>query len=105
MNLSTRLGKRIRELRKASGLSQDQAAELAGISGKYLGEVERGEVNATILVVAKLADALQVAPSDLLRFDHIASQDEIKNKIVEMIVNCSDEERTIIYRVLVAILK
>ena len=44
MNFSVALGRRVKELRKKASLSQDQAAERAGISGKYLGQVERGEV-------------------------------------------------------------
>lgn len=105
MNFSIRLGKRLRELRKTSGLSQDRTAELAGISGKYLGEVERGEVNATILVVAKLADVFQITLSDLMHFEHVVPQDEIINKISVMITNCSNDERTMIYRILLAIFK
>ncbi|WP_081428308.1 helix-turn-helix domain-containing protein [Desulfovibrio desulfuricans] len=86
-------------------MPQDQAADACQLSGKYLGEVERREVNATILVVAKLADAFQVNLHDLLLFDHIASQDELMNKIIKMVANCSDEERTMICRILIAILK
>ena len=55
MTFSQKLGKRIKELRKKSSLSQDQVAEQAGISGKYLGEVERGEVNVSVVILSKIA--------------------------------------------------
>ena len=56
--LKVRLGKRIRELRTASSLSQDKLAERVGISGKYLGEVERGEGNVSIEKLENIALAL-----------------------------------------------
>lgn len=37
------LGKRIRSLRRSKDYSQEEFAELAEISGKYLGEIERGQ--------------------------------------------------------------
>jgi transcriptional regulator with XRE-family HTH domain len=43
------LGKRIRALRKQKGMSQEQLAEQVGMSGKYLGEIERGQVNCSAI--------------------------------------------------------
>lgn len=41
-HFAEKLGKRIRELREKKALTQDRAAESAGITGKYWGEVEPG---------------------------------------------------------------
>ena len=54
------LGKRLRELRTKARLSQDQLAEQAGISAKYLGEVERGAVNVSVHILHKLSGVLGV---------------------------------------------
>jgi transcriptional regulator with XRE-family HTH domain len=61
------LGNRVRCLRVSLGLSQEGLADAAGLHRTYVGGVERGERNATIEVVAQLAQALGVVPSDLLR--------------------------------------
>ena len=41
-DLPARVGRRLRELREARGRTQEQVAEAAGYSGKYVSEMERG---------------------------------------------------------------
>lgn len=50
LDFARKLGRRVRELRERKGLTQDRAAELAGITGKYWGEVERGSVAVSAVV-------------------------------------------------------
>lgn len=63
------VGSRIRESRKAKGLSQDQLAELCGFHYSYIGGVERGERNISLENLAKIADALGVEPKSFFEFD------------------------------------
>ena len=51
LDFARKLGRRVRELRERKGLTQDRAAELAGITGKYWGEVERGSVAVSAVVL------------------------------------------------------
>lgn len=60
------LGDRIRERRTARGLTQVQLAEHRGLHGTFIGSVERGERNLSILNLRLIARALRVSPSDLL---------------------------------------
>jgi transcriptional regulator with XRE-family HTH domain len=60
-------GAAIRTLRQERGLSQEELALEAGIDRSYTGGVERGERNVSLTNVFKIADALQVAPSDIHR--------------------------------------
>jgi transcriptional regulator with XRE-family HTH domain len=46
-------------------MSQDQLAELADSTGKYIGQIERGKVSVKIDVLARVADALSIDPGDL----------------------------------------
>lgn len=59
-------GERVRKLRMAKGLSQERLAELSGLHRNYIGGVERGERNISILNILKLSKALEVSPSELL---------------------------------------
>jgi transcriptional regulator with XRE-family HTH domain len=59
-------GKRVRELRLAKELSQEELAELAGLHRNYIGGIERGERNLGLLNVVQLAHALSVKPAKLL---------------------------------------
>lgn len=60
-------GKRVRELRKERGLSQIELAAKVGIDRSYMGFLERGERNPSLEVIAKIADALNVTPDELLK--------------------------------------
>jgi len=62
-------GQRLRELRKSIGLSQEALAHQAGLDRSYAGGVERGEYNISLLNICLLAEALGVAPHELLRFN------------------------------------
>ena len=61
-------GSNIARLRKEIGLSQEQLALESGIARSYLGGVERGQRNIAIVNICKLADALKLDPSELLKF-------------------------------------
>ena len=66
-NLLLALGRVIRGVRKARGLSQEALADAAGIDRSHMGKIERGERNVTILNVARIAAALDAQPSELFR--------------------------------------
>jgi transcriptional regulator with XRE-family HTH domain len=59
-------GATVRRYRTAAGLSQECLAELAAIHRTYIGGIERGERNPTLLMIHRLATALEIAPSKLL---------------------------------------
>lgn len=59
-------GARLREVREAKGLSQEALADLAGLHRTFVGSVERGERNLSLVNVYKLAGPLGVLASALL---------------------------------------
>ena len=61
-------GRRLRELRKQVGLSQEALAYESGLDRSYVGGVERGEYNISLLNICLLADALGLSPDELLKF-------------------------------------
>jgi transcriptional regulator with XRE-family HTH domain len=61
-------GKRLRELRKQRGLSQEALAHKAELDRSYVGGAERGEYNISLLNMCLLAGALGIPPHELLRF-------------------------------------
>uniref|UniRef100_A4SDR5 Putative transcriptional regulator, XRE family n=1 Tax=Chlorobium phaeovibrioides (strain DSM 265 / 1930) TaxID=290318 RepID=A4SDR5_CHLPM len=61
------LGKNIRHERVRQGFSQEDLAEKAGLHRTYIGMVERGERNITLLNYAKIVDALNLAMHDLMK--------------------------------------
>lgn len=61
-------GQRVAYLRKQIGWSQEKLALESGIARSYLGGVERGQRNIALVNICRLAEALSVAPSELMQF-------------------------------------
>ena len=59
------LGQRLRALRKQQSLSQERLGERAGLSGKFIGEVERGEKSISIDSLYHVAVALEIPLREL----------------------------------------
>lgn len=68
------VGQRIRNYRTRQGLSQEKLAEMSGCHPTYIGQVERGEKNATLESIEKIAAALNVSLSKL--FEKLGGQDD-----------------------------
>lgn len=67
-DIVARFGRKIRDLRIAAGLSQEELAARSRVHRTYIGMIERGEKNITIRNVDKLAQALDVSIETLFRF-------------------------------------
>ncbi|MEQ8282911.1 MAG: helix-turn-helix transcriptional regulator [Parvibaculum sp.] len=61
------VGNNVRRLRLKRDLTQEQLAFEAGIDLTYLGAIERGRRNPSLMVMVRIADALSVAPVELLK--------------------------------------
>ena len=64
-DVKTTFGQRVRALRKRVGLSQEQLALKCGLDRTYIGGVERGERNISIVNIEKIARAIELSPRDL----------------------------------------
>ena len=60
-------GLAVRNFRQRAGLSQDALADIAGLHRTYVGSVERGERNVSLLNIHVIAGALQTTASELIR--------------------------------------
>jgi transcriptional regulator with XRE-family HTH domain len=60
-------GETVREVRGELGMSQEALALAAELDRSYVGGIERGEHNLTLINVAKVAEALELSPSELLK--------------------------------------
>ncbi len=60
-------GRRLRELRLERGFTQEELADLAHLHRNYVGGVERGERNISLINITELARALAVKPIELLK--------------------------------------
>lgn len=67
----TLFGFRLAQLRKKRGWSQETLALESGIARSYLGGVERGQRNLSLVNICRLAETLELPPAALLEFDAV----------------------------------
>lgn len=70
--LLIQFGLRVKCIRKQLGVSQEALAGRAGIDRSYMGRIERGQINLTLVKVNQIRQALNVNFSDLLDVDEKA---------------------------------
>lgn len=63
-----RFGEKVRAVRKERGWSQEELADACVLDRTYIGGIERGERNVSIMNIAKIAQALGVTASSLIEF-------------------------------------
>lgn len=63
--IAQKVGRKMRIARRNKRLSQEEVAEKVGIHISTLGRIERGESNAPIQTINKIAQALKIKPKDL----------------------------------------
>ncbi len=61
-------GAKVKDIREDKNYTQEAFADKAGIERSYMGKIERGESNPTLLKVHKIAKAFKVHSSKLLSF-------------------------------------
>ncbi len=66
-DLKRAFGLRVRELRDARSWSQEEMGEVSDLHWTYIGQVERGERNLTLLSIHKFARAFKIDMSELLK--------------------------------------
>ena len=76
-SLSLEIGQRIRNYRLQKKLSQEELAERCGLHPTYIGQVERGEKNATIESISKISAGLKISLDTL--FENIESTNITEN--------------------------
>jgi transcriptional regulator with XRE-family HTH domain len=57
----------VRRERQERRLTQEELADRAGLSARYLGSIERAAVSASVTVLGQLAQALRIDPCELIR--------------------------------------
>ncbi len=67
MDVTQVFAENIKRLRLAKGISQEALADLAGLHRTYIGAVERGERNITLINANRIAEALGAKLSDCLK--------------------------------------
>ena len=66
-DIRVRLGNALRKKRHEIGVSQEEFADICGLDRTYVGGIERGERNVSLMNLAKIAKALKMSLSELFK--------------------------------------
>lgn len=67
MDIKVKIGKRLRELRNARGLSQEKFAYECELDRTYIASIEQGKRNVSIVNIEKIANALDMSVYELFK--------------------------------------
>src|SRR5579871_2043036 len=97
-SITSRLGRRVRELRRARGLSQVELAHAARMSRVFVGDVENGQKSASVDTLDKLANALGVEVAELFKgkkrenASRTSARERLLGRIAMLVENAPDAE-------------
>jgi len=97
------VGRRIKQLRKAQKISQQELGERARLNYKYIGGVERGERNPSVESLVKIARGLKVDAGEFFKFKEpgqLSERDKLLNQIIGLLGNKSTQELKLARRML-----
>lgn len=93
-------GQRLRALRQQRGYTQEEMAELAELHATYIGQVERGEKNLTLLSMEKLLNALNISFSEFFEYIEEERKESLTAKCYEIICRKKPKQQEQIFRIL-----
>lgn len=99
-NIKILLGKRIKEIREKSGLTQQELAERVGIDQRNLSKIECG-VTFPSKNLCEIANALEIEMSELFNFEHHElNSEEMKNFIRNSLDKLDEKQIELIFRLI-----
>jgi len=104
-DLLLKLGRRIKELRKRRGLTQEALAEQVEISPQYLSRLEVGLQSPSIETLAKLAQALDVDFSELCDAGHQGTLKDLHHTLRTLISEADEQKLRLVVKVVRAMVR
>ncbi len=88
--LGIQIGKKIQNLRKQKGFSQEKFAEAINIATTSLSYIETGRGFMTLATMQKICEVLKIEPAEIFQFISIQTKDEMYNYISEKLENIKE---------------
>ena len=99
------IGQRIRNHRNRLGLSQEQLAEKSGLHNTYIGQIERGEKNATLETLTKIIAGLEISFGELFENLDASEKESIASKCYQLVDSLNEKEQPIMYEMMKAVVE
>ena len=95
-----KIGSKLFDYRKKTGLTQAEVAEAAGVCDRTYADIERGNVNMRIETVLKICKVLQITPDNI--FTEVDPQNThfTVDNLIEALNDCSEKDKKTAYHIL-----
>ena len=93
------LGKRIKELRKRNGFTQDYLAEKLNIEPRQLSKLETGRNYPSFETTIALLKTFNITFEELTNFEHLKTDDNLKSKMLEELNRLDSEKLRYLYKI------
>ena len=100
MGIKELLGKRIKEIRKERGLTQEEFAERINISQRTLSGIEVGKNFLTSQTFDKILEVFEIQPDEIFKVKSLRPIEELRKELVENIKTMSEEKIRLAYSIL-----
>lgn len=97
MDIKKIFGQNVKKYRKISGYTQMQLAEILDIEQKHVSFIESGNSFPSAGLIMKIADKFGIPPKNLFDFEEPLTINQLKQNIIYMVNNSSDEDITKIH--------
>ncbi|MBQ7126905.1 helix-turn-helix transcriptional regulator [bacterium] len=97
-SLKVKFGKRLRELRKSKGFTQEQIAEVINIEPPNFSKIENGLHFPQPDKIEKIADALNISIQELFDFEHVQSRENLTSYIISTINDFDIKKLELVYK-------
>lgn len=91
-----KIGQRIRKIRRAHGLSQEELSEKVNISTTHMSHIETGNTKLSLPVLVDIAKALEVRTDDLLNDGAAATTGTALDEIAAVLAHCTAKESKVL---------
>ncbi|MCR4779932.1 MAG: helix-turn-helix domain-containing protein [Ruminiclostridium sp.] len=92
-SIAVTFGQRVRSIRKQRGLSQERLSEMCDLHPTYIGQIERGEKNASLETIMRICRGLNVSPSELFKNMSADGEKNTAETIYELILEMPAREQ------------
>lgn len=99
-SITTRFGNCVRMYRKQKKLSQEKLAELCDLHPVYIGQIERGEKNASLESIVRICRGLEISPTLLFEEAERAQEDTPARKAYDLFMQTPPEKQQILLELL-----
>ncbi|NDO51588.1 helix-turn-helix transcriptional regulator [Lachnospiraceae bacterium MD335] len=93
------IGKRIKEVRRARGISQEVLAERSGLSAQYVSQIETAVRQASLRSLVNIANVLEVSVDALLYGNRTMDYAEYRGEVEALLGDCTAYEKRVLFEI------